>query len=108
MQMICRECKRIITLSELGGYACGHFVKLFVASGLAICLAQTIKDYFANKTKGFVDETMAGACNGLLMACPKCQKTSCWDPLPEIGQKLEEKQQIVSNSPEGEIKESCN
>lgn len=98
--MICRKCKRIITLSELGGYACGHFAKLFFASGLALCLAQALKDYFSNPTKGFIDEIMAGACNGLLMSCPKCQKTNCWDPLPEIEQKQEEKQQVALSKPE--------
>lgn len=29
---------------------------------------------------------MAGACNGLQMACPKCQKIQSWDPFPDVEQ----------------------
>jgi len=73
MKMVCRECKRIMTLNELAGYACGHFATLAVSAGLAAWLASALKDYFSNTKRGFIDETMAGACNGLNMACPKCR-----------------------------------
>lgn len=97
MKMICRKCKRIMTLSELGGYACGHFATLLISAGLAAWLAASLKDYFSNPKRGFIDETMAGACNGLKMACPNCKKTSCWDPFPEIeAQKQEKEQQPTS------------
>lgn len=105
--MICRKCKRVMSLNELVAYASTHFAKLLFASGLAVYLAQAIKDYFSDKTRGFVDETMAGACNGLLMACPKCQKTNCWDPLPEAEQKSEEKQQVVLNKLEMVTNKPC-
>jgi len=96
MRMICRECKRIISIHELTGYAGGHFLKLLLSAGLATWLASAIKDYFSDKTRGFVDENMAGACNAFQMACPKCQKTSCWDPLPEIElEQQEEDKQIT-------------
>jgi hypothetical protein len=96
MKMICRKCKRIVTLNELAGYACGHFATFMVSSGLAVCLATALKDYFLNAKRGFIDETMAGACNGLKMACPKCKKTSCWDPLPEIELQKKEKERQVT------------
>lgn len=87
MQMICRKCKRTMSLDELAGYACGHFANLLLAAGLAAYLGQKIHDYFSNPTRGFIDGSMAGACNGFKMACPQCKKTNCWDPFPEINQK---------------------
>jgi len=95
--MICRECKRIVTLSELTGYACGHFATFLISAGLAAWLSAALKDYFSNPKRGFIDETMAGACNGLKMACPKCKNILCWDPFPEIElQKQEKKRQITT------------
>ncbi len=94
--MICRKCKRIMTLSELAGYAGGHFAAFMVSAGLAAWLGAALKDYFSNPKRGFIDETMAGACNGLQMACPKCKKTSCWDPFPEIETQKQEKAQQIT------------
>ena len=97
MKMICRKCKRTMTLSELGGYAGGHFATYLLSAGLAAWLANALKEYFSNPTRGFIDETMAGACNGLNMACPNCKKTKCWDPLPKMEQPQQEKiQQIIA------------
>ena len=82
MKIIYRKCKRTMTLNELGGYACAHFTTFVISTGLATWLASALKDYFSNPNRGFIDETMAGACNGLKIACPKCKKIQ-WDPLSE-------------------------
>jgi hypothetical protein len=84
-----------MTLSELTGYVCGHFISLTLSAGLAACLASSLKDYFSTPKRGFIDETMAGACNGLQMACPKCKEVSCWDPFPGV-EEQEQKQQITA------------
>jgi hypothetical protein len=73
-----------MTLSELTGYACGHFASWAISAGLAAWLAASLKDYFSNPKRGLIDDTMAGACNGLKMACPNCNKTLVWDPFPEV------------------------
>ena len=102
--MICRKCKRVITLNELNGYACGHLITLAIAAGFAAYLGKAIADYFLNPTRGFVDETMAGVSNGLGMACPKCKNAQIWDPLPEANQQPKiksqrsKKKQQVENS----------
>ncbi len=95
-----------MSLNELTGYACGHFATVLLAGGLAVYLAQTMKDYFSNPERGFIDETMAGACNGFQMACPNCKKTKCWDPLPQAEQqpvieakKPKKKQSTTSTEP---------
>lgn len=93
MRMICRECKRIMSLTELGTYACGYFAKLVFSYGLASYIAQAIKDYFSDPKRDFIDESMAGSCNGLQIPCPQCQKVA-WNPFPwqEEQQITEEKQ----------------
>jgi hypothetical protein len=87
-----------MTLNELAGYACGHFAALAVSAGLAAWLGSALKDYFSNTKRGFIDETMAGACNGLNMACPKCKAVLCWDPLPGIEIQKQEQEQKITTS----------
>jgi hypothetical protein len=98
MRMICRYCKRIMTLSELTGYACGHFASWAISIGLAAWLAAALQNYFSNPRRGPLDDTMAGACNGLKMACPNCEKTSCWDAFPEITQQPQEEKTTNPNN----------
>lgn len=93
MYMKCRNCGRLMDLWEFLTYAEAYFIKIISAASIPFLIA-AIKDRLSTSTKDVLGSSMAGLANNFAIACPVCKKADePWDPLPEIEQKIKEKEQ---------------
>ncbi|MFH1643635.1 MAG: hypothetical protein ABIA74_00470 [bacterium] len=78
-KMNCCKCDREMSLTEFLTYAEAYLLKFIVPAALPF-LISAINQKLSDKTRGIIDESMAGLANNFAIACPNCKAIDCWYP----------------------------